>query len=455
MAETRSKRTEKPAEPVEGVKPARVVGVREAGWEAEPNALRRWFKILGPGIIVGASDDDPSGIGTYAVAGASIGFSTLWTSLVCLPMMAAVQFICAKIGLVTGMGLAGVLRRNFPKAILLPVVFALVIANTINAGADMGAIAAAINLVAPAIHITAIIIPVALTILAFQIWGSYRTIVNVFKWLSLALLAYIGSAFFAHPHWPDVLRGTFVPHIQLNAAYITTIVAILGTTISPYMFFWQTNQEVEEDVQMGRTALWQRRGTTDMELKYAFWDIGIGMLFSQVVMYFIIMATAATLFASGHTHITSAADAAKALEPLAGKGAEYLLAIGLIGAGFLAVPILTGSAGYALSEAFRWKYGLGQRPDRAPQFYTIIAISTLVGMQMNFMGINPIAALFWTAVINGVLAPILLVFVMLIANNKKIMGKRVNGPAANFFGWATTAAMAAAAVALFLTWGKS
>lgn len=455
MAEKTTPARDASEDDLESVKPASVIGVRESNLQDETNPLRRFLKLLGPGIIVGASDDDPSGIATYAVSGASLGFSTLWTALVCLPMMSAVQFICAKIGLVTGMGLAGLMRRNFPRIVILPVIFLLVIANTINAGADIGAIAASVNLLVPRLHIISLIIPVSLIILALQIWGSYRMIVSVFKWLSLALLAYIGAAFFAHPNAREVLQGTFVPHLHFDATYITTLVAILGTTISPYMFFWQTNQEVEEDIEMGRKALWQRRGTTDTELKYAFWDINIGMLFSQLVMYFIIMATAATLFKSGHTHIATAADAAKALEPLAGRGAEWLLSLGLIGAGFLAIPILTGSAGYALSETFGWKYGLGERPDRAPQFYTIIAISTLFGIQMNFMGINAIAALFWTAVINGVLAPVLLVFIMLIANNKKIMGKRVNGPASNIIGWATMVVMTVAAVALFATWGKT
>ncbi len=455
MAEKSTTPRESSEDDLESVKPANVIGVRESNLEGEANPLRRFLKLLGPGVIVGASDDDPSGIATYAVSGASLGFSTLWTALVCLPMMAAVQFMCAKIGLVTGMGLAGLMRRNFPRLVILPVISLLVIANTINAGADIGAIAASVNLLLPKLHIISLIIPVSLIILALQVWGSYRMIVNVFKWLSLALLAYIAAAFFAHPKASEVLLGTFVPHIRFDATYITTLVAILGTTISPYMFFWQTNQEVEEDIEMGRKALWQRRGTTDTELKYAFWDINTGMLFSQLVMYFIIMATAATLFKAGHTHIATAADAAKALEPLAGRGAEFLLALGLIGAGFLAVPILTGSAGYALSETFGWKYGLGERPDRAPQFYTIIAISTLVGIQMNFMGINAIAALFWTAVINGVLAPILLVFIMLIGNNKKIMGKRVNGPTSNIIGWATMAIMTIAAIGLFATWGKS
>jgi len=442
-------------EEVDSVKPASVIGVREANLEAEPNRIKRFFKILGPGLIVGASDDDPSGIGTYSVAGAQLGYATLWLAPVCLPMMAAVQFICAKIGLVTGMGLAGVLRRNFPKAVLYPVVFALVIANTINAGADIGAIAAAVNLVVPSLRIAALVIPIGVLLLVGQIWGSYRTIASIFKWLSLALFAYIGAAIFAHPDLRAVLVDTVVPHLQWNPAFITTIVAILGTTISPYMFFWQTNQEVEEDIEMGRKALWQRRGTTDTELKYAFWDVSIGMFFSQVVMYFIIVATGATLFASGHTNINSAADAAKALVPLAGKGSELLLALGMVGAGVLAVPILTGSAGYALSEAFGWRFGLGERPDRAPQFYGVIVASTLVGMELNFMGVNPIKALFWTAVINGVLAPVLLLFIMLVANNQKVMGRRVAGPWENAIGWATAAVMAAAACGLFLTWGKS
>ncbi|PZR64535.1 MAG: hypothetical protein DLM53_00075 [Candidatus Eremiobacter antarcticus] len=440
---------------LESVKPARVIGVREANIEAESHPVRRVVKLLGPGLITGASDDDPSGIGTYAVAGATLGFSTLWTALLTFPMMASVQFICSKIGLVTGMGLAGVLRRNYSTSIVYPLIFALVIANTINAGADIGAIAAAVNLLVPKVPIVSLIVPIGLGILALQVWGSYRTIAKTFKWLSLALLAYIGAAFFAHPPAAQVLHGTFVPHISFTTAYLTTLMAIFGTTISPYMFFWQTNQEVEEDVEMGRKALWQRRGTTDSELRYAAWDINIGMFFSNLVMYFIILTTAATLFKAGHHTIGSAADAAKALEPLAGRGSELLLAIGLIGAGILAVPILTGSAGYALSEAFGWKFGLGQHPTRAPQFYTVIAASMLIGMQMNFMGINPIAALYWTAVINGLLAPVLLFFIMLISNNKKIMGNRINGRGINLMGWATTAVMFAAAVGLFATWGKS
>lgn len=418
-----------------------------------PNAVARFFRLLGPGIITGASDDDPSGIATYAVAGASLGYSTLWTALVTFPMMAVSQYLCAKIGLVTGRGLAGVLRRHYPKYVVFPLVFGLVIANSINAGADIGAIAASINLLVP-IKVIALILPIGAAIVALQIWGSYRLIADLFKWLALALFAYIGAAFFARPDWGAVLRGTFLPHLSLDPGYLTTLVAILGTTISPYMFFWQAIQEVEEDIDAGRKFLYQREGTTDAELRYAAWDINAGMLFSNVVMYFIILATAATLHASGHTHIETAADAARALQPLAGKWAELLLAVGMIGAGFLAVPILTSSSAYALSAAFGWRRGLSVHPGRAPQFYGIIALSTLLGMMINFAGISAVNALYWTAVINGLLAPVLLAAVMLVTNDRRVMGERVNDVWENAVGWATTAALGVAAGALFAFWGR-
>ncbi len=428
-------------------------GSLEASMANEGNALRRFLKMLGPGLITGASDDDPSGIGTYAVAGAAFGFSTLWTALFTFPMMAAIQYICAKIGMVTGRGLARVLRKHYSKAVLFPVVSALVLANTINAGADIGAIAAAINLIVP-IPIAAMIVPIAVLILVLQIWGSYRLISKTFKWLTLALAGYIGSAFFAKSALFEVLRGTFIPTFSFDASFLATLVAILGTTISPYLFFWQANQEVEEEIKMGRKTLRSRRGATDKELRYAKWDVDIGMLFSNVVMYFIILATGATLFSAGKNQIRSATDAAQALRPLAGDGAYFLLAFGLIGAGFLAVPILTGSAAYAVAEALGWKYGLDEKPRRAKLFYGVIAASTLIGMLINFVGINPITALFWTAVINGFLAPPLLIVIMLISNNKRIMGRRVNGWWANILGGLTTVVMFAAAIALVVTWGK-
>ena len=434
--------------------PAGRTGSLEAAIEREPNPIKRFLKILGPGFITGASDDDPSGIATYAQVGASLGFSTLWTALFTFPLMASVQYICAKVGMVTGRGLAGVLRRHYSRPLLYAAVTGLVIANTINAGADIGAIAAAINLLVP-VPIVAMIVPITLIILALQIFGSYQLIAKTFKWLTLALFAYIGSALYARPEAREVLKGSFLPTFHFDATFLTALVALLGTTISPYLFFWQASQEVEEEVHMGRVKLGQRRGASDRELKYAAWDVNIGMFFSNVVMYFIILATAATLFKAGQTDIQSATQAAEALRPLAGNGATILLALGLIGAGFLAVPILTGSAAYAVSEMLGWKYGLATKPHQAKQFYAIISVSTLIGMVINFVGINPIRALFWTAVINGFLAPPLLMIIMLVANNKKIMGKRTNNIWTNILGWATTLVMFAAAIALVLTWGES
>lgn len=402
-------------------------------------------------MITGASDDDPSGIGTYATAGASLGFATLWTALATFPLMAAVQYICARVGLVSGTGLARVLRQHYSRTLLHFVVLSLFLANTINAGVDIGAVAAALNLLVP-IPITALIVPVALAIVALQVWGSYRLIARVFKWLTLALLAYIGSAFFAKPHLGEVLRGTFVPAVRLDRGFLVTLVAILGTTISPYLFFWQASQEVEEEVERGRRRLRQRRGATRAELNDAAWDVYIGMFFSNVVMYFIILATAATVFKAGRTGITTAIDAAQALRPLAGDAAVILFSLGLIGSGFLAVPILTGSAAYAVAEAFGWRSGLDEPPRRAGKFYGVIVVSTLVSLFINFLGINPISALFWTAVINGFLAPPLLLIIMLIANNRSVMGSKVNSVGLNVLGWATAALMGAAAIALVLTW---
>ncbi|PYS50756.1 MAG: hypothetical protein DMF68_06240 [Acidobacteria bacterium] len=428
-------------------------GASSSKKEKKVGPFRRFLSLLGPGLITGASDDDPSGIGTYSIAGASLGFSTLWMALFTFPLMVAVQFICAKIGMVTGTGLARVLRKHYSKTLLYPVVICLVIANTINAGVDLGAIAAALNLLVP-VPIALMVVPIALIILALQIWCSYELIEKIFKWLTLALFAYVGSAFFARPDLREVLRGTLIPTFSFDSKFLAMLVAILGTTISPYLFFWQASEEVEEEIRMGRRTLHQRRGATDKELRNARIDVNTGMFFSNVVMYFIILATAATLFKAGKTDIQSATEAAQALRPLAGNGASILLALGLIGAGFLAVPILTGAGAYAVAETFGKRYGLNQKLRRAKFFYGVIALSTLVGMLVNFLGINPITALFWTAVINGLLAPPLLVIIMLISNNRKIMGQRVNGLWANILGWATTLIMFAAAIGLLLTWNS-
>jgi len=414
--------------------------------------VKQLLRSLGPGLITGASDDDPSGIGTYAVAGASLGYATLWTALVSFPMMAAVQYTCAKIGMVTGTGLAAVLRQRFPRPLVYAAVFVLVTANSVNAGADIGAIAAAINLLIP-IPLLLLIVPIGATILALQIWGSYEVIARCFKWLTVGLLAYIGASLFAHPDWGDVLRGTFLPTFSLDPVYISTLVAIFGTTISPYMFFWQPSQEVEEEIEHGRVTLAQRRGASSSELRAAAADTRIGMFFSNVIMYFIILATGATLFQAGQTQITSAAQAAETLRPLAGDAAALLLAVGLIGSGFLAVPVLTASAAYAVAETCGWKEGLSRKARDARGFYAVIIAGTAVGMLFNFLGINPISALFWTAVLNGFLAPPLLVLVMLVANNRGVMGSRTNGRWLNLLGWGTTVVMFAAAIGLLVTWG--
>ena len=432
------------------VDPGRPVDPKAAELRAENNPLRRLGKALGPGLITGASDDDPSGIGTYAQAGAQYGFATLWTTIAMLPMQTAVQYMCAKIGLVTGKGLAGVLREHYHRA-LYPAVIGLVIANTLNAGADIGAIAAAFDLLVPFRYPIAYIVPVSLGIIGLQLFGSYHLIEKVFKWLSLALLAYIGAALFARPDVVKVLLGSLVPTITFDPKYIGIVVALLGTTISPYLFFWQASQEVEEQISIGRRALRHRQGATGFELKYALWDTMAGMVFSEIVAYFIILTTGATLFVAGKHDVTSATEAAQALRPLAGDASALLLAIGLIGAGVLAVPVLTGSAAYGVSEAFGWRSGLDHKLTRAPQFYLVIVAATLVGMAINFLGINPITALVLSAVLNGLIAVPLVFLVMIVCNDRAAMGERTNGRLLNVIGWVTTIVMGLAAVGLILT----
>lgn len=420
------------------------------GIAGEKNLLKKTGRILGPGFITGASDDDPSGIGTYALAGASLGLQTLWMALLTFPLMAAVQNTCARVGLISGEGLAGVLRTHYPRWILYGSVALLFVANTINVGADLGAIADAVHSIS-GLQAVWLVAPVALGILALQIFGSYRLIANTFKWLTLALLAYVVDAFLVHPDLAETLRATAVPTFSLDPIYVTTVVAILGTTISPYLFFWQSSEEVEEQIEMGRKTKRSRRGASASELRYSSIDVNVGMAFSNVVMYFIILATALTLFKSGKTDIKSAADAAVALKPLVGDFAGILFAAGMIGAGLLAVPILSGSAAYAIAEAFGWKYGLDAHWSRAKPFYAVIVIATLAGVAMNFMGINPIDALFYSAVLNGIVAPPLLVMVMLAARNPKVMGKQTIGPLLTSLGWVATVGMFLAILGLAYT----
>ncbi len=430
--------------------PARANAGTAAKIAAERNPLKKAGKILGPGFITGASDDDPSGIGTYAVAGATLGLQTLWTALLTYPLMAAVQNICARLGMVSGQGLAGVLRNHYPRFVLYGAVLLLFGANTINVGADLGAIADAVHALT-GVQAVWLVVPVSLGVLALQIFGSYRLIANTFKWLTLALLAYVVDVFIVHPDLLQTLRATIVPTFSLDPLYVTTLVAILGTTISPYLFFWQSSEEVEEEIDMGRTTAKARRGASPAELRYSAMDVNVGMGFSNLVMYFIILATALTLFKAGKTDIKSAADAAEALKPLAGDFAGILFAAGMIGAGLLAIPILSGSAAYAIAEAFGWKYGLDTHWSRAKPFYAVIVLATAIGVGMNFIGINPIDALFYTAVLNGIVAPPILVLVMLAARNPKVMGDQTIGPLLTTLGWIATLGMFLALAGLAYT----
>ncbi len=410
----------------------------------------RFFRDLGPGLVTGAADDDPSGISTYSVTGASFGFAQLWTALFSFPLMAAVQLMCARLGMVSGLGLAGVIRRRYPRWVLWLACSLLVIANTVNIGADLGGMAEATQMITGVR--AALWLPLfAALILALLIWSSYRRIANIFKWLTLVLFAYVVAAFLAHPRWSAVLRATFVPHLEWNAHYLATFVAIMGTTISPYLFFWQAAQEVEEERAIGRRTVRARRGATSEELRKARVDVLTGMAFAGLVMYFIILTTGATLFTSGHREIETAREAAEALRPLAGDSAYLLFTIGLIGTGMLGVPVLAGSAAYALTEAMHWRGSLDARPRVAPKFYWVLAAAVVLGLMLDLLNVNAVRMLFWAAVVNGVLAPPLIVMVTLLTSDPKVMGDRVNSPGLGGLGWLTAIVMAAASVGMLVT----
>jgi NRAMP (natural resistance-associated macrophage protein)-like metal ion transporter len=415
-----------------------------------PRRVRRFFRELGPGLITGAADDDPSGISTYSVTGASFGYAQLWTALFSFPLMAAVQMMCARLGMVTGRGLAGVLRRNYPRWVLWGACALLIVANVVNIGSDLGGMGEATAMVTGvSTFFWTPFYTVLITSLLF--WTSYRVIARTFKWLTLVLFAYVIAAFLAHPNWWAIAVSTFVPHIEWSADYLATIVGVLGTTISPYLFFWQASLEVEEERKIGRRSIKQRRGATDEELRKSRTDVITGMFFSNFVMYFIILTTGTTLHAHGMTDIETAQQAAEALRPLAGSAAYLLFTLGLIGTGMLGVPALAGSASYAVAEALAWRATLEDRPRLAKKFYTIMGAAMLLGFVLNYAGFNAVKMLFWTAVLNGVLAPPLIVLVVLLTSSQKIMGTRTNPPILTWLGWATAAIMATAAVAMFVT----
>jgi NRAMP (natural resistance-associated macrophage protein)-like metal ion transporter len=415
----------------------------------KPGWIRRFLKTLGPGVITGAADDDPSGIATYSMAGAQFGTTLLWSALLTWPMMAAVQMMCARIGKVTGEGLAGSLGHRFPKWLLIIFSAALLVANTINIAADLAGMGDAASMLT-GLHASWFVVAFAAIISWATIRLQYKQIANVLKWLVLVLLAYPITAFVVGADWTQVLHDTFVPAIPKKREEWSMLVAILGTTISPYLFFWQTSEEVEEEKLAGKTTLAKRRGATLEELGLRNMDVGVGAFFSNMVMFFIILTTGITLHSHGITQIETSGQAAAALKPFAGRFATALFTVGVIGVGLLAIPTLAASIAYAFAETLKWRQGLNKNLNQARAFYSLILLSTAAGVAMNFAGINPVKALYLTAVINGLLAPFLLVAILIVAADRRIM----RGQPSSRLGWAvvavTTIAMFAAGVAMFV-----
>lgn len=415
-----------------------------------PARVEQFFADLGPGLITGAADDDPSGISTYSVTGASFGYAPLWIAPFSFPLMVSVQLMCARLGMVTGRGLAGVVRVRYPRWVLWGACALLVVANVINIGADLGGMAEATELVTGIDH--RVLIPLyGLLIVLLLFFSSYRQIARVFKWLTLVLFAYVGSGILANPEWGTALRATVIPHVEWSARYFSVLVGVLGTTISPYLFFWQASVEVEEDRAIGRRTLRQRQGSTPAELRRSFIDVATGMFFSNFIMYFIILTTAATLHANGQTQISTAREAAEALRPLAGPAAYWLFTLGLLGTGMLGVPVLLGSCAYTIAEAFAWRGSLEDQPNSARRFYAVVVVAMGVGLLLDVIGINAVAMLFWSAVVNGVLAPPLIVLVLLLTSDRAVMGTRTNPPLLRWVGWITAVTMAVAAGAMIVT----
>ena len=414
-------------------------------------ALKGLLGNVGPGFITGAADDDPSGIATYAQTGAIFGYGQLWLVWFTCPFMIVIQQMCGRIGMVTGKGLAGVILEHYSRRVLYVTVSLLVIANTINIGADLGAMASSAQMLLGLPFLFWLVL-ITGSIIALEIFVPYRTYSRILKYLALTLFSYVLAAFVVRLDWGVVFHATLVPHLEFSADYLLNIVAILGTTISPYLFFWQASEEVEEEVVNGQIPdmgigkpCVTRRGVAEMN-----WDTVVGMFFSQIIMFFIIVTTAATLHAGGITTIQTASEAAEALRPLAGDLAYLLFAVGIIGTGLLAVPVLAGASAYAVAETAGLKEGLGKKLGRAPGFYAVIAASTLIGMSLDWLGINPMTALYYAAALNGLAAPPLMALVIMIANRKDVMGRFVNSRASNVLGWAIVLIMALAGVALIV-----
>ena len=415
-----------------------------------PGIARRVLGVLGPGIVTGAADDDPSGIATYSQIGAQFGYQMGWTMTLAFPLMSAIQEIAARIGSTTGHGIATNLRKHYPRWVLDILVCSLFIANTINLGADIAAMGDAAKMLIGGYMQVWMIVVAAASLIA-EIFLSYARYASILKWLTLSLFAYVAAVFMAHADWHLALRGAFVPELAFTGASMTALVAVLGTTISPYLFFWQSSQEVEELARKHQKPLCVTPKTAGPELRRIRIDTLVGMFVSDLVAVFIIYATAATLHTHGITHIDTSVQAAQALAPIAGKFASVVFAIGIIGTGLLALPVLAGSASYAVCEAFRWNTGLDRKPKQARAFYAIIAGAMLLGVGLAFTPIDPMKALYWSAVVNGVLAAPLMVIMLLIGSNPRIMKKLTLPPMLKTIGWIATAVMAAAAVGLFVT----
>jgi len=407
-----------------------------------------YWHMLGPGLTTGASDDDPSGIATYSQTGAQFGYQFLWLSAWTFPLMAMIQEMCARIGLVTGRGLAHNIRVFFSAKVLHFCTIALFAANTFNIGANLGAMAKAVQLLNPALNFPFLVVGFAIFSLLLQIFTPYVRYARYLKWLALILLSYILSAILAHPDWGEIAKHAVIPDFSFTKEHVLILCAVLGTTISPYLFFWQTSQEVEEQILQGKTTVHQRRGYTDpKDVKSMRIDVWSGMFLSNIVMFFIIAACGGVLYVNGITEITSAAQAAEALRPFAGDATYFLFAIGIIGTGLLAIPVLAGSSSYALAESFNWKEGLYRNLQQAYAFYGVIIISMIVGLAINFIGIDPIKALIYAAVANGLVAPVILLMIVLISSSKKVMGHWRNKPAVTAAGWIVFALMTAAGAA--------
>ena len=406
------------------------------------NKIRSYWRLLGPGLVTGAADDDPSGIATYSQTAVMFGYTQLWVALFSFPFMTVIQEMCGRIGLVTGDGLSGVIRRYYSRKILWGAISLLIVANTINIGADLGAMAASLQLLVPVPFFVLLVAITVVTIL-LEIFVPYPTYAKILKYLALSLFAYVISAFLVKQNWPLILHSTLLPHISLTKDYVLNIAAFLGTTISPYLFFWQADEEVEDEIVRGEMAN-IGEGTpniTGEDVSRMRADTIVGMFFSNFVTFFILVTVASTLGAAGIRHIATAADAASALRPVAGNFAFFLFTLGIIGTGLLAIPVLAGSAGYAVAEAMQWKMGLGKQFGQARGFYVVIGLATLVGVLVNMTSIAPMTMLYYSAMLNGVLAPPLMVLILLMANDSRVMGERVNGRVSNILGWTITLIM--------------